>query len=129
MAKVKQVIEYFLYSNKTWEKEETVLEVDLNLFPEFFANFVKVEEAYVRLKCGNSHSHGKEDWSSMEDHRGQRLCEEYKNFDGNSGRVTSEDHSFKCSLCAKCFEKSNDLKRHMLTHTGETPFKCTHCWK
>ncbi|KAK7588239.1 hypothetical protein V9T40_005484 [Parthenolecanium corni] len=32
-----------------------------------------------------------------------------------------------CHLCPKTFGWTTDLKRHLLIHTGERPFKCTMC--
>jgi len=32
-----------------------------------------------------------------------------------------------CHLCPKTFGWTTDLKRHLLIHTGERPFKCTLC--
>ena len=32
-----------------------------------------------------------------------------------------------CMYCLKSFSLGTDLKRHILTHTGEKPFKCPHC--
>ncbi|XP_075234471.1 uncharacterized protein LOC142332120 [Lycorma delicatula] len=34
---------------------------------------------------------------------------------------------YNCHLCSKVFGWSTDLKRHILVHTGERPFKCTKC--
>lgn len=34
---------------------------------------------------------------------------------------------YPCRLCPKAFGWSTDLKRHILTHTGERPFKCRSC--
>lgn len=34
---------------------------------------------------------------------------------------------FNCIYCSKSFGWSTDLKRHVLIHTGERPFKCDHC--
>jgi len=34
---------------------------------------------------------------------------------------------FKCGVCMQSFTTATHLKRHSLTHSGETPFKCTIC--
>ncbi|KAG8290488.1 zinc finger protein Xfin-like [Homalodisca vitripennis] len=34
---------------------------------------------------------------------------------------------YACHLCTKVFGWSTDLKRHILVHTGERPFKCKNC--
>ena len=36
----------------------------------------------------------------------------------------SQDLSRACQVCTKIFPKPSDLKRHMMCHTGEKPFKC-----
>ncbi|XP_025409974.1 zinc finger protein 28 homolog [Sipha flava] len=38
-----------------------------------------------------------------------------------------KDKTFECSLCKKKFGWPTDLKRHLLIHTGERPFKCNSC--
>ncbi|XP_050524749.1 zinc finger protein 883-like isoform X2 [Daktulosphaira vitifoliae] len=35
--------------------------------------------------------------------------------------------NYECQLCEKKFGWSTDLKRHILTHTGEKPYKCNSC--
>ncbi|XP_051511434.1 zinc finger protein 770 isoform X2 [Myxocyprinus asiaticus] len=34
-----------------------------------------------------------------------------------------------CLTCSKCFKAPSKLKRHILIHTGQKPFKCTVCAK
>ena len=29
-----------------------------------------------------------------------------------------------CGVCEKIFSEKSDLKRHILVHTGDRPFKC-----
>ena len=31
---------------------------------------------------------------------------------------------FKCEQCGSCFSRSNALKTHMMTHSGERPYVC-----
>lgn len=35
----------------------------------------------------------------------------------------------RCGLCPYVSKSAAKLKRHLLTHSKERPFKCTHCWK
>ena len=40
--------------------------------------------------------------------------------------------SAKNKICPECdipFKVPIGLKHHLITHTGETPFLCLHCWK
>lgn len=36
---------------------------------------------------------------------------------------------FACEVCSKAFRLNNELKKHMMVHTGERPFTCTRCDK
>ncbi|XP_074507514.1 uncharacterized protein LOC141777286 isoform X1 [Sebastes fasciatus] len=36
---------------------------------------------------------------------------------------------FACEVCSKAFRLNNELKKHMMVHTGERPFTCPRCDK
>lgn len=36
---------------------------------------------------------------------------------------------YTCSLCSYSTDYPTNIQRHMLTHTGERPFRCTTCGK
>ena len=36
---------------------------------------------------------------------------------------------FACPICRKIMNNSANMKRHILTHTGERPFACAYCEK
>ena len=39
------------------------------------------------------------------------------------------DAQIQCEVCSQIFNRRHDLKKHMMKHTGEKPFKCTYCPK
>lgn len=45
----------------------------------------------------------------------------------NNNNKTQKKKSYTCEYCNKIFGWSTDLKRHILIHTGERPFKCSVC--
>lgn len=47
--------------------------------------------------------------------------------DSSDKTVDSKVKEYSCMYCVKKFGWSTDLKRHLLIHTGERPFKCEIC--
>ncbi|XP_064078310.1 zinc finger protein 513-like isoform X7 [Macrobrachium nipponense] len=41
--------------------------------------------------------------------------------------ATGEKMAFVCPVCGKQFGQPYNLRRHLITHTGERPFRCPHC--
>lgn len=44
-------------------------------------------------------------------------------------RVQHGTRRYVCNVCSKRFTQSNNLKRHMITHSGIKPFSCDQCDK
>lgn len=70
------------------------------------------------------------------------LCEdkEYKNKEGlnkhlkivhdlGTWKAPKLEKKFLCMLCPRRFTFNNKLQRHLLSHTGEKPYKCDYCDK
>lgn len=53
---------------------------------------------------------------------------ENSSFVCNSTESATKKKRFSCHICQKTFGWTTDLKRHILIHTGERPFKCTMCF-
>lgn len=45
----------------------------------------------------------------------------------NDTKAKPVERKYRCTYCSRCFGWSTDLKRHILTHTGEKPFECKFC--
>ena len=44
-------------------------------------------------------------------------------------QIEMKEKKFQCQTCKKRFNLQHHLKRHKVTHTGETPFECKTCFK
>ena len=44
-------------------------------------------------------------------------------------RTHSGDKPYKCSHCNNAFSHDTSLKNHLKRHTGEKPYQCNHCDK
>ena len=47
--------------------------------------------------------------------------------EADSGDKKGTSHKFACTFCPRKFPWSSSLSRHLLTHTGDKPFKCDSC--
>ena len=56
-------------------------------------------------------------------------CSESSNGDDDKKKsaYSAAPHKMCCPYCSRKFPWSSSLKRHILTHTGQKPFKCTEC--
>ncbi|XP_022700191.1 zinc finger protein 236-like [Varroa jacobsoni] len=45
----------------------------------------------------------------------------------NNGSRKDSPNSVSCKYCRRKFPWTSSLRRHLLTHTGQKPFKCPHC--
>ena len=52
---------------------------------------------------------------------------EGKDLDPKKSAYSSAPHKISCPFCSRKFPWESSLKRHILTHTGQKPFKCRSC--
>ena len=92
------------------EDEEQSLIIDDNEHNNFntIAQFFGKNDADMDGEAGSESSNGDND-------------------DKKKSAYSSAPHKMPCPYCDRKFPWSSSLKRHILTHTGQKPYKCTDC--
>ena len=110
-----------------YNADENVLPLQDGVFiksePEVFKQLVKrkrVNKSYIKKsykcnQCSQSFKQKENLWNHEVLH---------KNSENNPNLLV-----FRCNNCKKEFITKQRLKIHLLTHTGDKPFKCEHCEK
>lgn len=86
------------------------------------------QKKYSFLQSLNRHMHGSH--GSKESRKKCSYCS--KTFSRTDDlvrhiRTHTNERPYACNVCQKTFKQSSELKEHMQSHTKATIFKCTHC--
>ena len=68
-----------------------------------------------------------EDSNHVREHDDSNSENESKDTEQKKSAYSSAPHKISCPFCSRKFPWESSLKRHILTHTGQKPFKCRDC--
>ena len=68
-----------------------------------------------------------EDSNHLKDMNESNSDNDNKDMEQKKSAYSSAPHKISCPFCSRKFPWESSLKRHILTHTGQKPFKCRDC--
>ncbi|XP_069670636.1 zinc finger protein 235-like [Periplaneta americana] len=82
-----------------------------------------------RCSCSGLHFGTHVGEKYVESNTGEKCFSEHRNLRLQQATQSTLSKPFKCETCGKCFQRTEHLRIHVRSHTGEKPFKCDSCGK